>query len=78
MDQRHRRLLGTVGSDDADARGEHGSQEPEVAPGQGLSTDEVSRTRERSRYAAGSEGTQTVSHPDDQTVSHPGDHGDRS
>jgi len=64
MDQRHRRLLGTTGSDDADARGEHAT-EPENAPGHSLSTDEVSRTRERSTYAAGSEGTQTVTHPDD-------------
>lgn len=68
MDERHRRLLGETGSDDADARGEHkyGKPERQKAPGP---ADALGR--EPGHYAAGADGTQDVPAAEDDA---PGEH----
>ena len=57
MDERHRRLLGESGSDDADARGEHeyGRPERQKAPEPADALE-----REPGHYVAGADGTQDV------------------
>ena len=61
MNRRHRELLGKTPAADADIRGEHTypsrkSRRNDARPDEG-------RPLERSRYAAGADGTQMVSEP---------------